>query len=58
MLFRYSAAGARSVKCAAVHRRFRIVLLPGDGIGPEIVGATRRLLEALGDLEFEDQLLG
>src|SRR3954451_19438173 len=36
----------------------RIVLLPGDGIGPEIVGAARRLLEALGEFEFEEQLLG
>ena len=36
----------------------RIILLPGDGIGPEIVGAARRLLEALGDFEFEDQLMG
>jgi len=36
----------------------RIVLLPGDGIGPEIVGATRRLLEALGKFEFEEQLMG
>src|SRR5204862_84768 len=30
----------------------------GDGIGPEIVAATRRLLEALGEFEFEDQLMG
>ena len=36
----------------------RIVLLAGDGIGPEIVGAARRLLEALGEFEFEDQLMG
>ncbi|MFP5387835.1 MAG: 3-isopropylmalate dehydrogenase [Thermoleophilia bacterium] len=36
----------------------RIVLLPGDGIGPEIVGASRRLLEALGEFEFEEQLMG
>ncbi len=36
----------------------RIVLLAGDGIGPEIVDATRRLLEALGEFEFEDQLMG
>jgi 3-isopropylmalate dehydrogenase len=36
----------------------RIVLLAGDGIGPEIVVATRRLLEALGEFEFEDQLMG
>jgi 3-isopropylmalate dehydrogenase len=36
----------------------RIVLLPGDGIGPEIVGAARRLLEALGEFEFEEQPMG
>jgi 3-isopropylmalate dehydrogenase len=36
----------------------RIVLLPGDGIGPEIAAAARRLLEALGEFEFEEQLLG
>jgi 3-isopropylmalate dehydrogenase len=36
----------------------RIVLLPGDGIGPEIVPAARRLLEALGEFEFEERLLG
>ncbi len=36
----------------------RIVLLPGDGIGPEIVGATRRLLEALGQFEFSEELMG
>jgi 3-isopropylmalate dehydrogenase len=36
----------------------RIVLLPGDGIGPEIVGATRRVLEAVGDFEFSEHLMG
>jgi 3-isopropylmalate dehydrogenase len=36
----------------------RIVLLPGDGIGPEIVAAARRLLEALGPFEFEERLMG
>jgi 3-isopropylmalate dehydrogenase len=36
----------------------RIVLLPGDGIGPEIVAAARRLLEALGEFEFSEQLMG
>ena len=35
-----------------------IVLLPGDGIGPEIVGAAQRLLEALGEFEFEQHLMG
>ena len=27
----------------------RIVLLPGDGIGPEIMAAARELLEAVGE---------
>jgi 3-isopropylmalate dehydrogenase len=36
----------------------RIVLLPGDGIGPEIVAAARRLLETVGEFEFDEQLVG
>ncbi len=36
----------------------RIVLLPGDGIGPEIVAAARRLLEALGKFEFDERVVG
>jgi 3-isopropylmalate dehydrogenase len=36
----------------------RIVLLPGDGIGPEIVAAARRLLEALGEFAFDERLIG
>jgi 3-isopropylmalate dehydrogenase len=36
----------------------RIVLLPGDGIGPEIVAAARRLLEALGEFEFDERPMG
>jgi 3-isopropylmalate dehydrogenase len=36
----------------------RIVLLPGDGIGPEIVAAATQLLEALGDFEFDQRLMG
>jgi 3-isopropylmalate dehydrogenase len=36
----------------------RIVLLPGDGIGPEIVAAARQLLEALGEFEFDERLMG
>src|ERR1700752_2853176 len=36
----------------------RIVLLPGDGIGPEIVAAARRLLEALGEFEVAEHLRG
>ena len=44
---------ARPVECRRRDSAPRIVLLPGDGIGPEIVGAARRLLEALGEFEFE-----
>jgi 3-isopropylmalate dehydrogenase len=36
----------------------RIVVLPGDGIGPEIVAAAQRLLESLGEFEFEQLLMG
>jgi 3-isopropylmalate dehydrogenase len=35
-----------------------VVLLPGDGIGPEIVGAARGVLEALGEFEFSEHLVG
>ena len=36
----------------------RIVLLPGDGIGPEIVGSARRVLDQLGDFSFEEHAVG
>jgi 3-isopropylmalate dehydrogenase len=36
----------------------RIVTLPGDGIGPEIMEPTLELLEALGDFEFDEHLFG
>jgi 3-isopropylmalate dehydrogenase len=36
----------------------RIVLLPGDGIGPEITEASLRVLEKLGDFETDEQLIG
>jgi 3-isopropylmalate dehydrogenase len=36
----------------------RIVVLAGDGIGPEIVAAARQLLVSLGEFEFEEHLLG
>jgi 3-isopropylmalate dehydrogenase len=38
-------------------RRYRIAVIPGDGIGPEVMSATLPILEAVsetrGDLEFE-----
>src|SRR5690242_15535205 len=36
----------------------RIVLLPGDGIGPEIAAAARRLLDVLGDFSFDERPVG
>ena len=36
----------------------RIVTLPGDGIGPEIMDAARAVLAELGDFELEDELVG
>jgi 3-isopropylmalate dehydrogenase len=38
--------------------RPRIALLPGDGIGPEIVAAARRLLDAIGDFDLFEHLVG
>src|SRR3954452_6858366 len=48
----------RPRRVTAADLRRRIVLLPGDGIGPEIVGAARRLLEALGEFEFTEHVVG
>ena len=36
----------------------RIVLLPGDGIGPEIGAAARAVLAKLGDFEITEHLVG
>jgi 3-isopropylmalate dehydrogenase len=36
----------------------RIVTLPGDGIGPEIMGAALELLAALGEFEPDERLIG
>ena len=36
----------------------RIVTLPGDGIGPEILAPTVDLLSGLGDFEFSERLFG
>jgi 3-isopropylmalate dehydrogenase len=36
----------------------RIVLLPGDGIGPEIVSAAQRLLDAVGEFSCEEHPVG
>jgi 3-isopropylmalate dehydrogenase len=36
----------------------RIVTLPGDGIGPEIMAPTLELLRAVGEFEFEERPFG
>jgi 3-isopropylmalate dehydrogenase len=36
----------------------RIVLLGGDGIGPEIVSAARRVLDAVGEFSYDERPLG
>jgi 3-isopropylmalate dehydrogenase len=38
--------------------RPRIVVLPGDGIGPEIVAAARQLLDAIGEFDYDERLMG
>jgi 3-isopropylmalate dehydrogenase len=36
----------------------RIVTLPGDGIGPEIMAPALEVLEAVGEFEFEEHVFG
>jgi 3-isopropylmalate dehydrogenase len=36
----------------------RIVCLPGDGIGPEVMAAAVELLGAVGDFDLDEQLIG
>ncbi|MFO0002934.1 MAG: NAD-dependent isocitrate dehydrogenase, partial [bacterium] len=34
--------------------KYRVTLIPGDGIGPEVTSATRRILDAAGaPIEWE-----
>jgi 3-isopropylmalate dehydrogenase len=44
-------------------RTFSVVFLPGDGVGPEVAGAARRVLETAADMfgydfKFSDALIG
>lgn len=36
----------------------KIVVLPGDGIGPEIVSAAREVVDLLGEFTWEEHLIG
>src|ERR1700724_522726 len=35
-----------------------VVILPGDGIGPEIMAAALQVLDAVGEFEYEEHLFG
>jgi len=35
-----------------------LVVLPGDGIGPEIVAATRELLDTIAEFNYDERLMG
>jgi 3-isopropylmalate dehydrogenase len=48
----------RPRRVTAADLRQRIVLLPGDGIGPEIGAAAKQVLQALGDFEIDEYLIG
>ena len=38
---------------------YRIILIPGDGIGPEVTAAARRVVDAVGlDIQWEEHLAG
>ena len=40
------------------HMPPRVVTLPGDGIGPEIMSAALEVLRAVGEFEFEEHVFG
>src|SRR3954469_11924991 len=48
----------RPRRMTAADLRPRIAMLPGDGIGPEITRAARRVLEAVGEFDFTEQVVG
>src|SRR5205807_2133559 len=53
-----SSTTSASTSRHAVAEAHRIVALPGDGIGPEIMAAARELLDRLGGFEVEEHLVG
>lgn len=36
----------------------KVLLLPGDGIGPEIIASAKAVLESVGKFDFDDALIG
>ena len=53
-----SAAARHDVARLVRPMAHRIAVLPGDGIGPEIIAPTLELLSELGDFTFEKHLFG
>ena len=44
-------------------KTYKIVLLPGDGVGPEVIAATKAVLQIIGDFydhefQFSEHLIG
>ena len=50
-----SASSNVAVAAAAAEKTYRVTLLPGDGIGPEIMAVAVTLLQELGKLEGEQR---
>lgn len=51
-----------TVRCSAAARSYRITLLPGDGIGPEVVAVAKDVLSVAGskegvELRFQEMLM-
>jgi 3-isopropylmalate dehydrogenase len=44
-----SAGWSGQVGHARSNRRYRVAVIPGDGVGPEVIAAGRRVLEAAGE---------
>ena len=69
---RYTVQGSKSIGFATVHSigrsshiclAHKIVVLPGDGIGPEIAKVAQRVLQSAGnacgeEFSFQEELIG
>ncbi|EXB29709.1 3-isopropylmalate dehydrogenase 2 [Morus notabilis] len=50
---KFSVAKARRIRCSAASpsKRYTITLLPGDGIGPEVISVAKNVLNLAASLE-------
>ena len=53
-----AAAGARPRARLSAHMSATVALLPGDGIGPEVVASAVEVLRAMDGFEFTEHLVG